>query len=370
MYRIIYNGSDEDAFSYLQNGLPDTMELIFTPDKNKLHEILRTHSPHAVVLPFTDPLPIPEDLAHLQMLVALPRVPGVIVIARNLTVSQAVCIMRNGAYDCFSGPIPGNVLGLVVNRLISETNPTHSSNDLIFGQSQVITALREKLHRYANLDYRVLITGETGSGKELAAKTLHLNSSRKNGPFVPVNCASYPDDLLETELFGSSRGAFTGSIDRVGLFESAHGGVIFLDEIGELSLSGQAKLLRVIEEKAMRRMGSNRLHRIDARIIAATNQDLKKLTAAGHFRSDLFYRLNLLEVKTPPLREHREDIPLLVRSYLGKIPGVSRQIDCTAMRILVEHHWPGNVRELQSVVLKSALNAGEKTVRGDDIQFD
>ncbi len=370
MYNILFCGKNKEYFSCLQDGLPETMELIYAPPEIELHTFFKTHSPIAIVLSLSEPMPLPDDLYQLQKLVVTPNAPRIIVTAKYLTVSQAVCVMRNGAYDCFTGALSGEALGYVINRLIAKTKISSSTKDLILGQSEPIISLKQKLFKYAKLNYPILITGETGSGKELAAKTIHVNSSHKGEPFIAVNCANYADELLSSELFGSCRGAFTGATDRHGLFEHAQEGTIFLDEIGELSLSGQCKLLRVIEEKTMRRIGSTKLQRVKARIIAATNQNLKQLSTSGRFRPDLYYRLNLLSVAMPALREHREDIPLLARSYLNQIEGDFKEIDSSAMKVLMEYHWPGNVRELQSVVLKSSLNTIRNSIGINDIVFD
>ncbi len=370
VFRILYNGSDKEAFSHLSDGLPDTMELIFTPRDNNFDDLLRTYSPQVIVLPFENSYPEPDDLMYLRMMINKSNTYSVIVIARQLTVSQAVCLMKVGAYDCLLGDVSGTVLEMIISRLMHETCPANFSEDLILGDSQEMRNLRKKICQYARFNYPCLIKGETGSGKELVAKTLHSHSNHKDGPFVPVDCSTYPDDLLGAELFGSRKGAFTGSIDRKGLFESAEGGTIFLDEIGELSLQGQVKLLRVLEEKTIRRIGSSVLRSINVRIIAATNQDLKQLITEGRFRSDLLFRLNILNLTVPPLRQHREDIPLLTRHFLSKIPSATRRIDCSAIQNLVNYDWPGNVRELQAVIIRSFVGTNSMTIGAANIVFD
>ncbi len=370
VFRILYNGCDEEAFSHLSDGLPDTMELIFTPRDNNFDELLKRYSPQAIVLPFEKSYPEPDDLIYLRMMINKSNAYSVIVIARQLTVSQAVCLMRVGAYDCLLGEVSGTVLEMIISRLMHETHSEDYSDGQILGDSQVMRNLRKKICQYARFNYPCLITGETGSGKELVAKTLHSHSDHKDGPFISVNCSAYPDGLLGTELFGSCKGAFTDSIDRKGLFESAEGGTIFLDEIGELSLQGQVKFLRVLEEKTIRRIGSSLLRPINARIISATNQDLKKLITAGRFRSDLLFRLNTLHLTVPPLREHREDIPLLARHFLGRISSATRRIDYSAIMNLVNYDWPGNVRELQAVVIRSFVGTDSTTIRAANIVFD
>ena len=209
MYRIIYNSNEEDILVFLQEDLPKNIELIIVPEKIKDEKIILEHSPDAIVLPFCEPYPAPEDLAYFHFLKGISNIPEIIVIARLLTVAQAVCLMRNGAYDCLYGRPSGAVLGYAIDRLMNI--PDSPKTPLLAGNSKAIRALRAKLYQYAEKDFPVLITGETGSGKEVAAKTIHNASMRKNGPFVPVNCASLSDDLLVSELFGSCQGAFTGA---------------------------------------------------------------------------------------------------------------------------------------------------------------
>ncbi|OQX28878.1 MAG: hypothetical protein B0D92_06655 [Spirochaeta sp. LUC14_002_19_P3] len=370
MYCVLFNSTNKVMHAHLKDGLPKNIELVHIPGRENIRDKMKHYTPDAFILGLSDTLPNQEDLRYLQLLVSLPYTPAIIVIAHTLTASQAVCLIKNGAYDCFSGYVSGDLLGNIITRLISNSEVHEEEKSGILGNSKEIVTLRAKLLKYARLDYTILISGETGCGKELAAKLIHSESSRKNGPFTPINCAAYSDELLSTELFGSQRGAFTGSIDRPGLFEISQGGTLFLDEIGELSLLGQAKLLRVIEEKKLRRMGGNKLINIDVRIIAATNRSLAELIAAGEFRTDLYYRINHLSVTIPPLRQRKEDIPRLAHSCLSRIPGTVRDIDSTAMKTLIEYPWPGNVRELQSVILKSALNAQNGTIRISDISFD
>ena len=367
MYQFLFHGSDVETFSLLKAGLPVSMDLRMVADKDHLFEIVGKNEFHGLVLPFSGAGPEPEDLCYLQFIVGRPHIPGVVVVASRLTVSQAVCCMRSGAVDCLIGPITGEILGLVLARIVGEKKLERKSLNGILGESDTMNSFRDRLRKYADNDHPILITGETGSGKELAARSIHRQSRRCDGPFVPVNCAYYTDDLLSSELFGSCRGAFTGSVDRKGLFQSAQGGTVLLDEIGELSTQGQAKLLRVIEEKMVRAVGCNRLKPVDVRILAATNRDLSSSIAMKVFRADLYYRLNLLGICVPPLRRHREDIPLLARSYLRSIAGPSKKIDNTAMSALMKHHWPGNVRELQAVVLKASLESLGETITAGNI---
>ncbi|MCK5735201.1 MAG: sigma-54-dependent Fis family transcriptional regulator, partial [Spirochaetaceae bacterium] len=281
------------------------------------------------------------------------------------TAAQAVSCMRFGAYDCLTGPMNGRTIGASLDRMIQPSIP---DKQLFSGESSIIMIMQKRLIQYSSLPYPVLITGETGSGKDLAAKTIHLQGNRREKSFTAVNCASYPEDLLTTELFGSLKGAFTGSTDRPGLFESSSGGTLFLDEIGELSLRNQGSLLRVIEDGYVRRMGSHKTKKIDVRIIAATNKNLRKCIRHGSFRSDLFYRLNLLGITIPPLRKRKEDIPGLTREYLKTIQTKTPwQVENRAMSVLIRHNWPGNVRELQSVLLRASLSSENNKIRASDL---
>lgn len=368
MYRFLFIGADARVFSKLNTGLPLSMTLQMVEKKERLFEILGENSFHGLILCFSNEGPEPEDLAYLQSIVGKPRVPGVVVVAGRITVSQAVCCMRSGAADCLTGPVNGEILGLALGNIVREQGETTPVNGIL-GESDAITRFRGRLKKYANTDHPILISGETGSGKDLAARTIHRLSTRRKGPFVPVNCASCSDEILSSEMFGSRRGAFTGAIDRRGLFRSAQGGTIFLDEIGELSMKGQAKLLRVIEEKKVRPVGSHELIALDVRIVAATNRNLAASAASGTFRNDLYYRLNLLGIAVPPLRSRPKDIPLLARFFLKSLKGPSGRIENSAMSLLVKHHWPGNVRELHAVIVKASLESAGELIRSEDIVF-
>ncbi len=217
----------------------------------------------------------------------------------------------------------------------------------------------------------MLVTGESGSGKELVARAIHRRSTRRGGPFVPVNCGAIPENLLESELFGHKKGAFTDAVgDRRGLFEEADGGTLFLDEIGELPLALQVKLLRVLEDEKIRRLGDTRDVKVDVRIITATHRDLTAETKAGRFREDLFYRLNVLPIHVPPLRERREDIPLLIEHFITRnntrLGTNIRGMDTECRRLLYEYSWPGNVRELENTIERAMVLAeGDQLVAAD-----
>ncbi|MDW7973346.1 MAG: sigma 54-interacting transcriptional regulator, partial [Thermodesulfovibrio sp.] len=223
----------------------------------------------------------------------------------------------------------------------------------LIGQSPSFQAVLKTVMKVAGTDATVLLFGESGTGKELIAKTIHFQSKRSKGPFVAINCAAIPENLLEAELFGSEKGAFTGAVKRIGKFEQANGGTIFLDEIGELPLSLQPKLLRVLQERTVEPLGSSKTIKVDVRIISATNKDLSEEIKKGVFREDLFWRLNVIPIYIPPLRERKEDIPLLVEHYLKSFSEIYKKnvtIDDEAMKVLTSYDWPGNVRELANTI--------------------
>ncbi len=245
----------------------------------------------------------------------------------------------------------------------------------IVGETDAIREALERVVQIAPVSATVLVTGESGTGKELVARGVHALSRRKHEPFIDVNVAALPDTLLESELFGHEKGAFTGAVDsRRGLFELAHGGTIFLDEIGEMPLATQTKLLRVLEQREFLRVGGEETRRVDVRVIAATNQELRQLVSTGEFRRDLYFRLNVLHIELPPLRERRADIPLLVESFVAEtterhdrsFPGISAD----AMQVLEEYSWPGNVRELRNLVESMVVLAPNRPVEPRDIPSD
>ena len=300
------------------------------------------------------------------------------------SVETAVEAMKHGASDYLTKPVKKDELVRVIERVVREASLRREVSRLrkevhkeysfhqILGKSKPMQAVFDLIKRVADSPTNVLITGESGTGKELVAKAIHYNSDRKDAPFIPVNCAAIPEQLLESELFGHMRGAFTDAkFDKRGLFEEAQKGTLFLDEISELPLMLQAKLLRAIQEREIRRVGANKPIPVDVRIIAATNLNLGEEVKAKRFRDDLYYRLNVIELKLPPLRDRREDIPLLVEAFLKKC-GESRGKDVkgvseAALAMLMDYAWPGNVRELENVVERAVtLSRGEK-ISADDL---
>jgi two-component system, NtrC family, response regulator HydG len=293
------------------------------------------------------------------------------------SIETAIEAMKAGAYHYILKPFKNEELSLLVSRarekvilknenssLKKELNKSFSL-DAIIGKSPAMTAIFDFIKVVAPAEANVLITGESGSGKELVARALHNGGSRKNKPFIAINCTALPENLLESELFGHMKGSFTGAIsDKKGLFEEAHGGSLFLDEIGDMSLQLQAKLLRVLQERQIRPVGGNHFKTIDVRLIAATHRDLKIMVKDGKFREDLFYRLNVVPLRVPALRERVEDIPLLIESFVKKFSlrnnSKVSSVSSEAMGLLMAHPWPGNVRELENVIERAiVLTPGE-----------
>jgi len=253
-----------------------------------------------------------------------------------------------------------------------DQRPELKGGERIVGTSPALIKVLKTIKKVAPSNANVLLLGESGTGKELMARTIHLNSTRCDGPFIPVDCASLPETLLESELFGYERGAFTGALStRPGIFEYANGGTIFLDEVGELSPSLQAKLLRVLQERQFRRVGGRQLIQVDVRVISATNQDLIQAVRDGRFRKDLYYRLNVVPIHLPPLRERKEDIKPLVRHFLRYFSQRDhrplREVSQAAMELLERYPWPGNVRELQNVMERAVSLAEGEVILPEDL---
>ena len=295
---------------------------------------------------------------------------GVVMITAFGSIESAVEAMRLGAFYYLTKPFKGADLLLLVERALEERHlrteicrlqqevETHYHFDRIIGKSPAMQRVFDLVDRLKDNQVNILLTGESGTGKDLLARTLHYQSARKRAPFVPVNCAAIPEQLLESELFGYLQGAFTDARkDKKGLFAEAHGGTLFLDEIGELPLLLQAKLLRVIEDKEIRPLGATKGEKVDVRIIAATNQDLRRSVAEGKFRQDLFYRLNVVDIHLPPLRERPEDLPLLIRHFVEHSDQSSRarRLSAEALHLLLNYPWPGNVRELENTLERALV---------------
>ncbi len=317
----------------------------------------------------------------LQWLRETPRRPAVIMMSGHATIDDAVEATRLGALDFLEKPISGERLrisvqnALQIRRLERENarlRAQGSASSEMIGDGNAMHELRHFIDRAAPTDATVLITGEHGTGKELVARALHLESPRCEGPFVRVNCAAIPRDLLESELFGHERGAFSGAVERRrGRFEVASGGTLLLDEIGDMEVALQSKLLRVLEERELTRVGGEKSFEVDVRVLASTNRDLPELVSEGRFRPDLYYRLNVLTVDLPPLRDRREDIPLLAEAFVAEF--AERHGRCftglrsVALDALLQHGWPGNVRELRNVIERAVVLSEGPWIEADDL---
>jgi DNA-binding NtrC family response regulator len=308
----------------------------------------------------------------------------VILMTGYATVESAVEAMKEGAYDYLTKPVNLSKLRVLVGRAIEQQQmiveveelrrklDTRTSFQNIIGTSKAIQRVYETVLRVASINSTVLICGESGTGKELVARAIHHNSPRRNKPLIILNCAALPEGVIESELFGHEKGAFTGAFStKKGMFELANGGTIFLDEIGEMNLSTQSRLLRVLEEKEFMRVGGTRTIKVDVNIIAATNVDLEKAVAEKIFRKDLYYRLKVIMIKLPPLRERKEDIPLLIRAFIDafnrenhtKVQGISRE----ALSRLQNYPWPGNIRELKHCIESIMVTTNRKIIEVNDL---
>jgi two-component system nitrogen regulation response regulator NtrX len=309
-----------------------------------------------------------------------PQLP-VVIISGHGTIQTAVEATRLGAFDFVEKPIDADRLllvirnGLAQRRLLKENVSLKAAvrqKTQIVGRHPEILKILETIRKVAAANARVLIMGENGTGKEMVARALHELSPRAEEPFVEVNCAAIPEELIESELFGHERGAFTGAVGRrVGKFELADGGTLFLDEVGDMSLNAQAKVLRVLQESVFERVGGTETMRVDVRVIAATNKDLLKASREGSFREDLFYRLNVVPITVPPLRERASDIPLLVEHFLqqtaSELGQAPRKVSRAAMERLQEYAWPGNVRELKNLVERMVILSSGPGIEVSDL---
>jgi DNA-binding NtrC family response regulator len=336
-------------------------------------EALRTLEREPVDLVLTD-LVMPGMTGEELIDAVHSRNPGIPILLTSAygTIQTAVDAIKKGAYYYFEKPVDRARLLIIIERAIENLRLRESHRVLseklfpgagpILGEHAAIREIKRILPRVSKSDSTILLTGESGTGKEVVARNVHSMSGRSASPFLAVNCASLPDTLFESELFGHERGAFTGAVRReIGLFEAAQGGTIFLDEIAEVKLEIQAKLLRALQEREIRRVGGKENIPIDVRIVAATNRDLEEAVREGRFRADLFYRLNIVKLTLPPLRDRISDIPLLASHFLARhgekgVPPV-REITKEAMRLLMRYPWPGNVRELSSVIERAVVLA-------------
>jgi len=366
-------------------GVLDTLRIILTeaghnvvttPDPVYALNIIELERPDVVV----EDIRMPE-MDGIELLRRIksrwPKLPVVIITAFS-TWENAVQAMRLGAFDYIKKPFDINQLRVVVARAAAAYDALKAGRKPFFEVGQIVGAsegmktVLDVVERVAPTDTTVLILGESGTGKELVARAIHMKSLRYSEPFIAVNCAAFPETLLESELFGYKKGAFTGATsDKAGLFEVAHKGTLFLDEVAEIPLPTQAKLLRAIEEREFYRLGDTSPRQVDVRLIAATKQPLEERVREGTFREDLFYRLNVIPITIPPLRERRSDIPLLaghfLRKYAKQMGKDIEDFEPAAIEKLMSHSWPGNVRELENAIQRAVAFCNTKKITKDDI---
>lgn len=345
-------------------------------------DAIARHEEDAFDLVLTDlRMPAPDGLEVLKRVRAASPDTPVILFTAHATIANAIEALRAGAFDYVQKPFDNDALRACVARALelsrlarenrylrAELGQRHALGEII-ASSDAMNDVLDLVRRAAKSPATVLVTGESGTGKELIARAVHFHSERVAGPFVAVNCKAFAEGLLESELFGHEHGAFTGA-DRArkGLFEEAAGGTLFLDEIGEVSESFQAKLLRVLQEREIRRVGDDRARPVDVRVVVATNRDLQKEVAEGRFREDLFFRLAVIPIRIPPLRERPEDIPALAQAFVARqADGVARSLSENAIRKLTRAAWPGNGRELQNCIERSIALAEGNEIHATDI---
>jgi len=344
-------------------------------------ELLKKESPNVILLDIW--MPHLDGLETLRQIKEIMPEVEVIMISGHGTIETAVKATKIGAYDFLEKPISMEKMLLVVQHALDKQRLEQENKLLreefldsieIVGKSQQILELKKQVELAAPSDGTVLIFGENGVGKELVAQLIHTKSLRSHKPFVEMNCAAIPEDLIESELFGHEKGSFTGATaQRIGKFEAADGGTLFLDEVGDMSLKTQAKVLRVLEDSSFSRVGGSKKISVDVRVIAASNKKLEDEIVHNHFREDLFYRLNVIPLTVPPARDRLEDIPLLVEHFLSlfcmKYGRKTKTLTPEAMQLLLHHSWPGNIRELKNIIERLVIMVTAVTISADDIPF-
>jgi two-component system, NtrC family, nitrogen regulation response regulator NtrX len=324
-------------------------------------------------------MPKMDGMEVLEKTMELGKDLQIIMISAHGTIETAVDATKKGAFDFIQKPPDLNRLLVTVRNALDKSNLVTETKVLrkkvnktfdIVGESPAIMHVKETIDKVAPTEARVLITGPNGTGKELVARWLHDKSNRASSPLIEVNCAAIPSELIESELFGHEKGSFTSAIkQRIGKFEQANGGTLFLDEIGDMSLSAQAKVLRALQENKITRVGGDKELKVDVRVIAATNKDLKKAIQENKFREDLYHRLSVIVIQVPPLKDRKEDIPLLVDRFLEDIANeygnTKKEIQQEAISLLQQYDWSGNIRELRNVVERLVIMSGSKITQED-----
>ncbi|MEG3765662.1 PEP-CTERM-box response regulator transcription factor [Alteromonas sp. 14N.309.X.WAT.G.H12] len=358
--------------------------VVFADDRSSAIAQLRRYEPKVVTLDLglpPDPANASEGLKTLDEIMALAPRTKVIVVTGNNDKENALRAIDSGAYDFYQKPIDSDTIKLLVNRALNLANLEHENRVLakarpamgrIIGNSEAIQAVMRKAEKIACTDISTLLQGESGTGKEVFARSIHEHSPRKDKPFVAINCASIPETLLESELFGYEKGAFTGANKTtLGKIETAQGGTLFLDEIGDMPIGLQAKMLRFLQERVIERVGGRSEIPVDIRVICATHRDLQQMVADETFREDLYYRIGEIPIFIPPLRERDQDIILLARTFLNlyreEFNAKAKSFSDGAIQAMLAHRWPGNIRELQNKLKSAVIMAEGAVVQAEDL---
>ena len=379
---------DEDIRSQMKWALVDQYDVLVAEDRPSAVSALRERQPKVVLLDLglpPNPADTTEGFAALAEVLSLRPFTKVIIISGQAEKANALRAIGEGAYDFLPKPVEMEELKLILKRAFHVAELEREYHALqqqwsgdgfegMVGSSPQMQEVFTLIRKVATAEAPVLILGESGTGKEVAAKAIHRRSARRDGPFVPINCSAIPETLMESELFGYEKGAFTGAnTQRKGRFESASGGTLFLDEIGELSLPLQVKLLRFLQEQTIERVGGRVPIKVDTRVVAATNMDLKQAMQAGTFREDLYYRLAVVVLRVPPLRERKGDILVLANAFLKRCAAENRtapsRFSAAAALALEQHAWPGNVRELENRVKRGSIMAEGAEVNAVDLEL-
>lgn len=387
--KLLIIDDDEEICAQMKWALSQDYDTSIASDRITAIEKFRSEKPHSVLLDLglpPNPANPEEGFSTLSELLALDRLAKIVVVTGQNEKEVAMRAIGGGAYDFLSKPLEMNELHFLLKRCFHVSQLERQFAEMqkllggdsfegILGNSAKMVPVYDLIRKVATTDAPVLVLGESGTGKEMVARAIHKKSVRCDAPFVAINCGAIPENLLESELFGHERGSFTGAhMQREGRVEAADGGTLFLDEIGEMPPTLQVKLLRFLQEQTIERIGGRQEIRVNARVIAATNADLKKNMAEGTFREDLFYRLAVVQISLPPLRERENDILMLAKFFLHRFAGGASKpdlaFDTDALRALNKHSWPGNVRELENCVRRAVIMADGKRVTAHDLELN
>ena len=382
MKRILIVDDEVSVRESLRFILKDQYKILLAETAREALTLFEREGPHLILLDII--LPEMDGIAVLKRIREMDTTIPIIMLTATRMVKTAVEAMKLGATDYLSKPFDIEELKLVIEKAIttkdleqevkflrSEITRRYSFKSII-GKSRKMQEVYAKIEQIADTRTSVLITGESGTGKELVARALHFNSSRKEKPFITINCAALPESLIESELFGHERGAFTDAqVRKMGQFELADNGTLFMDEVADLSHATQAKLLRVLQEKEFTRVGGTRMIRVDVRVITATNKNLHEALKQGNFREDLYYRINVVPIHLPPLRDRKEDLPLLINHFLTKKAEEEghppKEISPEAVGLMMNYDWPGNVRELQNIIEQVVTLCSNSVIHSEDL---